>query len=402
MVVSKHAASTLLAILILVSLPILAQKTPAPAPSPGPATRGPTSPTPPTVQTPSQRSPNDSVLFINGRVAMDDGTPLPSNILVDRVCNGQTRQQVHADMKGNFSFQLGTRFNDVSNDVTVTPQFGSSVASSDLNDGFSTSNNANQMGVSRQALWSCEIRAEAGGMRSASAALQAYSPGQTIDVGTIFLQRGEKAQGTTISATSYQAPKDAKKAYEKGMEAARKGNVAEAEKQLEKATQIYPQFATAWYYLGMVHERQKEIEPAKKAYEQATAADAKYVAPYIQLAMLAAVEGNWKDALRYSDTGIQLDPLDYPAAYYFNSLANYRLNNLEAAEKGARSVERYDQQHRFPQVHVLLGSILSQNKAYAEAITEFSAYLKMVPDSKDADAVRAKVASLEKAVAATA
>jgi len=165
--------------------------------------------------------------------------------------------------------------------------------------------------------------------------------------------------------------------------------------------QIYPQYATAWHQLGNIYERQNQTGPARKAYEQAIAADPRFVPPYLSMATIAAREGNWKDVLNMTQRGLDLDPLNYPAAYYFNSLANYRLNNLQAAEKGARSAERYDQQHRIPQIHLLLATILSDSRAYAEAVTEFTAFLKLAPDSKDADAVRAKLASVEKLAAKT-
>jgi len=391
----------LFALAVFASPLLFAQKTPAgPPPGSTTTTRVPSTTTPPpNTQIPPLTSPGDLVLFITGKVSTDDGTPLPENILVDRVCNGQTRQQVHADTKGNFTFQLGSRYTDVTTDVSVSPQFGPS-SSIDPNR-ESTGNNSGQMGVSRQALWSCEIRANVSGFRSAAANISAYSPEQTINVGTLFLQRGDKVEGTTISVSSYQAPKDAKKAYEKAMQAMKKDKPAEAQKELEKAVQVYPQYAMAWHQLGNIYDQQHQGDQAKKSYEQAIAADPKYVPPYLSMAMMAMREANWKDVLRMSERAIDLDPLNYPVAYYFNSVANYRLNNLQAAEKGARSAEKYDQQHRIPQVHLLLGTILSDSKEYAEAITEYTAFLKLSPDSKDADAIRAKVASLQKLTAST-
>lgn len=389
---SRHRTLLVLVATVVSSVPLLfAQKAPAPTPTPSPS-RTTTTPQP-GIQNPPLRGPSDLVMFINGKLAMDDGSALPPNILVDRICNGQTRQQVHADIKGNFTFQLGTRFSDVSSDASVAPQFGPSSQGDpnrDYNGGMS------QMGVSRQALWSCELSAQVAGVRSASVNLSAFATGETIDVGTIYLQRGEKAEGTTLSATSYRAPKDAKKAYEKGLEAARKDKIDDAQKLLEKAVQIYPQYATAWQKLGNIYDHQNQPESAKKAYEQAIAADPRFVPPYLSMALIAANAGNWKDVLTMTQRGIDLDPLSFPVAYYFNSLANYRLNNLQAAEKGARSAEHYDQQNRMPQVHLLLGTILAENKAYSEAVTEYTAFLKLVPDSKDAAAVRAKVTNLEK------
>jgi len=383
---------------VVSSTALLAQKGPSgPGSSPTPGKVPSTTTPPPSGPTPPLTAPGDLVLFITGKVSMDDGTALPDNVLVDRVCNGQIRQQVHTDSKGNFTFQLGSRYTDVSTDVSVSPQFGPT-SSIDPNREY-TGNNGTQMGVSRQALWSCEIKGDASGFRSAVANISSYSPEQTIDVGTIFLQRGDKPEGTTISVSSFKAPKDAKKAYDKAMQALKKDKPDEAQKEFEKAVQVYPQYALAWHQLGNLYDQQHKVDEAKKAYQQAITTDPKYVPPYLSMAMIAMRESNWKDVLSISQRAIDLDPLNYPVAYYFNSVGNYRLNNLQAAEKGARNVEKYDQQHRIPQVHLLLGTILSDTKEYAEAITEYTAFLKLSPDSKEADAIRAKVASLQKLTA---
>jgi hypothetical protein len=33
-------------------------------------------------------------MFLIGRVATDDGTPVPNDVLVERVCNAAVRQQI--------------------------------------------------------------------------------------------------------------------------------------------------------------------------------------------------------------------------------------------------------------------------------------------------------------------
>jgi len=143
-------------------------------------------------------------------------------------------------------------------------------------------------------------------------------------------------EGTTISATSLNAPKDAKKAYEKGREAIKNKKLDQARTQLEKAVAIYPKYASAWYELGTVYERDKQIEAARKAYGESLAADSKYVSPYLRLASLSVMEQKWKDVVDSTNRLIKLNPLDFPAAYFFNSVANYNLENLDAAEKSAR------------------------------------------------------------------
>src|SRR5262249_8687766 len=74
------------------------------------------------------------------------------------------------------------------------------------------------------------------------------------DVGTIVLHRLANVEGVTISAVSLQAPKDAKKAYDKGHDLLKKKKIPEAEKELDKAVQIYPKYSTAWFELGRIRE----------------------------------------------------------------------------------------------------------------------------------------------------
>ena len=49
----------------------------------------------------------------------------------------------------------------------------------------------------------------------------------------------------------------------------------EAQKNLEKAVEVYPKFSAAWMALGQIHEQRDHLEEAGKAYRQAIAAEPK-------------------------------------------------------------------------------------------------------------------------------
>ena len=53
-------------------------------------------------------------------------------------------------------------------------------------------------------------------------------------------------QGLTTSATSALAPKDAKRAFERGTKALDSNKPDEAQKELQKAVDLYPRYAEAW------------------------------------------------------------------------------------------------------------------------------------------------------------
>ena len=164
----------------------------------------------------------------------------------------------------------------------------------------------------------------------------------TPDVGVIVLYPIAKIQGLTASATSGQAPKDARKAYEKGLKAVKKDKPDQAEQEFRKAVQVYPRYAEAWYELGKALERREHYPEAREAYASALAADSKYVYPYQQLYQMALREQNWKDLADKTDQLLHLDPYEFPAAYYFNALAHLELKEYDAAEKSAQQAVEAD------------------------------------------------------------
>jgi tetratricopeptide (TPR) repeat protein len=231
-------------------------------------------------------------------------------------------------------------------------------------------------------------------------------------VGAIVVQRATKVEGMTLSATPYNAPKDAVKAYEKGSEAERNGQLANARKYFEQAVQIYPEYASAWFKLGSILQKDHQNEAARKAYMQATTINPKFVPPYLFLAEIAVDSQNWTEVLQFTGrileldplnktniTGyiVDLDPVNYAEAYFYNAVANFKLNHIDEAEKSALLAEHIDLRTRFQeQLHLLLAEVFTRKENYAAAVLELRTYLELAPQAKDADQVRERLAKLEK------
>jgi DNA-binding SARP family transcriptional activator len=336
-------------------------------------------------------------MYLVGQVTTDDGTRLPSNVMVERVCNANVRQQVYASGDGDFSMQLGS-VNDSTLDATAE---GSSQPT--LPDQFSNT------GIPRRLLANCELRASVAGFASPTISLIGLDPsGKTLQVGTIRVHRRAKIEGATLSAAAYKGvPKAAVTAYEKGLGAARDGKLASAQKQFEKAVQIHPTYAHAWFQLGTVLQRKNDREGARTAYKRATTIDDRFLAPHLALASLAFEDGNWREVLSFTNpileldpfknmTGYtkELDPFNYAETYYYDAVAHYELNQFDAAEKSALKAEQL--LARSPQLHLLLGEIFAQEKNYVSAISEIKTYLELVPKAENADHIRERLAELER------
>src|SRR6201987_2334318 len=147
-----------------------AQKPPAPKPPPsGPPTTNPGQPTTanPSNTTLGQPIAGELVMFLHGRVATDDGTAVPRDVVVERVCNARVLQQVYAAPGGDFSMQLGS-MNDSYVDATADPP----VRIGQLNNPAGT-------GIPRQQLTNCELRASVSGFTSKVVNLVDISPGSS-------------------------------------------------------------------------------------------------------------------------------------------------------------------------------------------------------------------------------
>jgi hypothetical protein len=395
-----------LALVMAFVVPIAVAQKPAPPtqPSPPPNATGSGSPT---TASPNSTQPNeptedpaDLVMFLRGRVATSDGTAIPHDVMVERVCNAGVKQQVYAYTNGTFSMALGSRadsFLDASGDRTSQ---------------FSVTSNNSNLGIPRRELTACELRATVSGFYSDTISLAGLDVSErNVDVGVLVVRRTAKIEGNTVSATPYKAPKPAWKAYEKGLAAEKNGKLADARKDFETAVEIYPRYAHAWFELGKILQQENQKDGAREAYSQATSIDSKFLLPYQSLASMAFDAGNWPEVLTLTGHIVDVDPssrtkiagyildtdqLNYTEIYFYNAVANYELNKSDEAEKSGLKAEQYlDVGTHFPQLHLLMAEIFAKKNNYATAASELQTYLELVPHAQNAKRVQARLAQLQ-------
>jgi tetratricopeptide (TPR) repeat protein len=336
-------------------------------------------------------------IFVTGKVLLSDGIAPPEPVVIDRICGSRVVHEGFTDSKGRFSIELGRNtslFMDASSDSMGGGGFGNRAA------GPAVMGNPSANTVNEKNLMGCELRASLPGFRSSSVMLSNRRFLDNPDVGTLVLQRLSGVEGTTISATSLAAPKDAKKAFDKGHEAVTKGKLDEAAKQFDKALEQYPRYAVAWYERGQVYEAQHLPEDAKKAYQEALKIDSKLITPYDRLAAMAASSRNWADAADITDRMIRLNPMDFPRAYLLNAISNLNLGNLEAAEKSANELIKLDANHKMPKAEQVLAVVLAQRKDWEPAAEHFRRYIELTQPGPDQETAKKQLAEIEKTLAA--
>lgn len=352
----------------------------------GANTRNPSITTPPGNNVPEQRP-----IFISGKVALSDGTAPSEPVKIERVCNGSPRLEARTDRKGRFSFQLGQNLEFQDASANGQDGFGGGFGAP-RGPGFGSNSSLRDNN-----LFGCELRATLPGYRSDPVSLANIHYLDNPDLGTIILHPIAHVEGLTVSATTALAPKDARKAYEKGLEAAGKKNPDEAQKDFEKAVAVYPKYAAAWFALGQINEQRDHGEEARKAYDQSIAADSKFVPPYERLSFMALKESKWQELADTTDHMLQLNPYDYPSGYYLSSVANLQLQHLDVAEKNAREAIRLDPLKKNARVHYVLGLILAQKREFTASAESLQTFLNADPSAPDADIVRKQLEKVEAA-----
>ena len=362
-------------------------------PSTGTPTVGRIPTTTPSTTTPTTPQTVQQPIFLSGRVMLEDGSAPSEPAIIQTLCNGVAHSEGYTDAKGYFSLELGAN-RGVIQDAS---EYGSGSSSMGVLTGSGSPLSSNAGMDPGRKYMGCDLQAKLNGFRSQTVPLSGRRPMDDPNVGVILLHRqGAQEEGKTVSMVSLAAPKEAKKAYDKGMDALKKKKYSDAQSNFEKAVEVYPSYAVAWYELGRLRVAQDQYDIARGSFDEAIKADPKFVLPYVSLSLLELQAKHWQQLADVTEKTVKLDPFDYPQAYFFNSVAHFNMRDLEAAEKSGLEAERLDTRNQFPQVHHLLGMILADRKDWDGAAKRFKTYLKLSPQSEDAKLVRTQLAQVEK------
>jgi tetratricopeptide (TPR) repeat protein len=234
----------------------------------------------------------------------------------------------------------------------------------------------------------CAVTIWLKGYRKASVSLR--------DGAVIVLKQIGDPEGSTISVTALHVPKEAAKAYDKGLGAMSDGKLSGAQKQFEHAVAVYPDYAQAWSQLGEVLEQQSEPKEAADACEHALKADPKYIRPYLQLIRMAVAGKRMEDGAALGERATQLDPVEFPGIYYYDAVANYELKHADVAERAVRRAIELDKDHEYPAAEELLGKVLADKGDSRGAMDHFTKYVQLAPKAEDVAAIRQRLAELER------
>jgi tetratricopeptide (TPR) repeat protein len=371
--------------------------TPAPTTTAPPATttatpsanRPPATSTQPTQPSSQPQRPTQPV-FISGNVLLTDGTEPPDRVLIERVCsNNKVRSEGYTDSKGYFSLQLGQSLQIMSDASEITLLDGTQGLGNNVTPSTSQG--------SPDPYFDCELRGRLAGYRSSTISLAGRRSMDNPGVGTLVLYPISKSDGQAISATSATASKDARKAFDKGLNEFRKQKFDSAEKEFRKAVDLHPKYSEAWLQLSRTYSSLKRLPEAREAVTKAIAADPQFVYPYEQLYKIAFEETKWQELADTTDRLLRLNPYEFPIAYYFNGVAHYELKNYDAAQKMLQQAIDADRRNSNPKAHYVLGLVLIQKHDYPAAAQSLITFTNLAPNDAQIPKTRAILEQIEKA-----
>jgi len=244
----------------------------------------------------------------------------------------------------------------------------------------------------------CTVQSIFPGFHSTSITITEHNLRDDPELGTIQLSReGGRAAGAAVSATTASAPPTAAKSFEKARTELLDQKPDRAVRDLKKATEIYPDFAEAWFQLGKLQLASDE-KAAQNSFSRAVAADPKFVLPYEELAELAVKRGDWQGVADDTDNALRLDTFGTARIWYFNALADFQLGKTDAAEVSATKGLAIDPSHTVPNTEQLLAVILARKADYAGALAHLRNSLTYLSSGPNADLVKQQIAQIEQKV----
>ncbi len=308
-------------------------------------------------------------ITIRGRVELKEGGKPPSDTQVLLRCVGQPDLEEEVDSSGHFAFQFtGVNPESVTGPRTYGVTFGVHV--------------------------DCRIQAVARGYYSQMEVVAGQDSFGNFDAGVLKLHAKSESGGLSVSATTLEAPAEAREAYERGRKLAAKKKWKKARSEFEAAVSAFPKFAAAWFELGRVADSEGKAGEARLAFEKAIQADERYLPPQMRMAVIEAGEGNWQRVLDRTGRIIAANPYEFSEAYFYRAAAAFRLNDWEMAESSGRAAIDMNVHQTYPQVVHILGMVLAQQGKFDEAVAELERFLEIAPEARERPIVEQQIAAI--------
>jgi len=301
-------------------------------------------------------------VILHGKVQMEDGSPPPFPVEVERLCSDLygSAPGVLTDKKGEYIWRM---------DIDPLEERN------------------------------CVLRVDHTGYTSSQVEVSGVDTTHTtLDLPPIVLSPSA-GDPYTLNFTDKGIGGHAIGEWKAAIKALDKNNLAESAPHLEAVTSASPKAPQAWHALGVIDDQLGKTAEAKAAYEHGIAADPKFLRTYVALTRLCVKMKDWNCVVQTADALLKLDPKhSYPEMYLHRAVARYELNDLSGAQQSVEEAIRLNGR-KLPRAEYVLGRILEAKGDLAGAKEHMTKYLQLEPAPADIDLVRGHIDNLGKPTA---
>jgi len=189
-----------------------------------------------------------------------------------------------------------------------------------------------------------------------------------------------------VSVRELRIPVKAHNAFEKGLERLAKNDPVGSRTQFVRAATAFPDYYEAYYHMGVADLRLGREADAAQAFQKAIdLSGGRYAWAQFALGLLLCRRGEYAEAETVIRKGLDVDG-SAATGHLFLSVALFRLNRLEDAERSAR--EALLRKPGFAWAYLVLADVHGRRGEYARQLQDLDAYVKLEPDGPASKQVR--------------
>ncbi|MEH2179006.1 TIGR03032 family protein [Nostoc sp.] len=165
--------------------------------------------------------------------------------------------------------------------------------------------------------------------------------------------------------------------YQQALALQKQLQLTEAIAQYEQIIAQYPQYAPAWYQLGVIMDNQGQTQQAVLAYQQALTINPKYAQAHNNLGIVEVAEKNLEKAIACFESAIVSNP-NYAFAHNNLGLVWQMQGKLSAA--AAKFQEALQKNPEYAEAYLNLGIVLEAQENLQSAIACYRSAVRHKPD----------------------
>lgn len=205
-------------------------------------------------------------------------------------------------------------------------------------------------------------------------------------------QEGLQTKAGVLNAALATVPKAAVDLYERGLQAAGRGETDKAIDDLRRAVDLYPNFGLALNELGVQYLRKGQLDKAAESLQKVLQFSPEAAEPSLNYGIVLLQQKKFPEAEKQLREAVRRNEHAYTAHLYFGITLIYVKNYTEAESELRKAITIGGA--KAAQAHYYLGGLYWQTGKHQQAADELETFLKLEPKAANADKLRSTIKEL--------